>query len=809
MEAEKPSYEDKWHRRLYNELPPPLPLLRNPLTQPKETNCSVPESIFPVNFPSVFKEELTHQFSKEEVTDKPQVKQKGKTKRKSYFLDLFNNPPKGCETVRSKCECSVGSKAFQDFRNAVGDQSAPIPIIYKDHSDQIFKQRKSLCRFQFLYISQRPSDFKVYLNKLLDPGLPIYNKGELIKKGICETHLSSYKKRKKVRQAALEVSEFTFDSDFECGNLDKVLKAKENEFNLFLTPDTNTRGHTQWFYFSVTNKTKRATVTFNIMNFTKNGSLFNRGMRPVVYSVTQYNKHMQAWHRGGFDIRYKKNNLARGKASHYFTLSYSYTFNYENDTVYFAYSEPYTYTRLVNLLHQLRLKTLETNVEFSESSLCQTLGGLNCPMIRIRSKGKSGPKTKVCISARVHPGETVGSFMCEGLLNFLTSNAPEAELARKKCDFFIIPMLNPDGVVCGNYRSSLAGVDLNRRWKNPDENLYPTIYYCKQVTRSVFAYIDLHGHSKKEYCFMYGNSFQRKDPRYWQSRVVPFLLSKLTSHFNFSMSRFFSQELHPSTGRAVVFKDFSVVHSFTLEASFHGYKNSEMYVEYTHREMQEVGRNLGVAILGVASILLKFVYSPESLYSQVDMFKNKIEHMRRMHKSRNFGTRNRSISPGKVIRRNTNLGTSNDLVKLYTKEELQQPEDSPEITSFKEAINIQENAPESGSDSDPSEDDLEPQELLEIQKVIKKSYIESKALKTPKSNISPIRPTRVQELIENYLVPKTSGLFASYKKVPKTSSSFRQKSNSVDPTKKTQRVPILPRNVNIPIPSGRPYVLKY
>ena len=32
-------------------------------------------------------------------------------------------------------------------------------------------------------------------------------------------------------------------------------------------------------------------------------------------------------------------------------------------------------------------------------------------------------------------------------------------------------MLNPDGVVVGNYRTSLTGVDLNRIYKNPVEVL--------------------------------------------------------------------------------------------------------------------------------------------------------------------------------------------------------------------------------------------------------------------------------------------------------------------------------------------------
>ena len=29
----------------------------------------------------------------------------------------------------------------------------------------------------------------------------------------------------------------------------------------------------------------------------------------------------------------------------------------------------------------------------------------------------------------------------------------------------VVPMLNPDGVIVGNYRTGLAGCDLNRKWK--------------------------------------------------------------------------------------------------------------------------------------------------------------------------------------------------------------------------------------------------------------------------------------------------------------------------------------------------------
>ena len=40
-------------------------------------------------------------------------------------------------------------------------------------------------------------------------------------------------------------------------------------------------------------------------------------------------------------------------------------------------------------------------------------------------------------------------------------------------------MMNPDGVILGNTRCSLAGVDLNRMWQEPTKEVHPVIYYVK------------------------------------------------------------------------------------------------------------------------------------------------------------------------------------------------------------------------------------------------------------------------------------------------------------------------------------------
>lgn len=34
-------------------------------------------------------------------------------------------------------------------------------------------------------------------------------------------------------------------------------------------------------------------------------------------------------------------------------------------------------------------------------------------------------------------------------------------------------MLNPDGVIHGNTRTSITGNDLNRRWTHPNSELHP------------------------------------------------------------------------------------------------------------------------------------------------------------------------------------------------------------------------------------------------------------------------------------------------------------------------------------------------
>lgn len=79
-------------------------------------------------------------------------------------------------------------------------------------------------------------------------------------------------------------------------------------------------------------------------------------------------------------------------------------------------------------------------------------------------------------------------------------------------------MMNPDGVIAGNYRTGAAGRDLNRQFKFTDKVLYPTVHLLKALMKSIknpWMFLDLHGHSSKKNVFMYGPEFPIFNPMYY------------------------------------------------------------------------------------------------------------------------------------------------------------------------------------------------------------------------------------------------------------------------------------------------------
>jgi len=70
----------------------------------------------------------------------------------------------------------------------------------------------------------------------------------------------------------------------------------------------------------------------------------------------------------------------------------------------------------------------------------------------------------------------------------LRRDDPRARLLRRQFVFKLVPLLNPDGVARGHYRTDQTGTNLNRVYLNPDFNVHPTIYAIKSLL--VFHHIN-------------------------------------------------------------------------------------------------------------------------------------------------------------------------------------------------------------------------------------------------------------------------------------------------------------------------------
>ena len=201
-------------------------------------------------------------------------------------------------------------------------------------------------------------------------------------------------------------------------------------------------------------------------------------------------------------------------------------------------------------------------------------------------------KKYVVIGSRVHPGESNASFMMQGFIKYLLGDSHSARQLRKRVVFKVIPMINPDGVIIGNYRTSMSGNDLNRRYHKPDFRIHPTVCAMKQIVyeltygpdeddekkhvpatqnEDILAFIDMHGHSRKKNVFIYGPQPPLHSSHYLRMRVIPKLLAEETQKFRYHSCRFRLETSKLKTARIVLWREFNIMNCFTFESSFHGY----------------------------------------------------------------------------------------------------------------------------------------------------------------------------------------------------------------------------------------------
>ncbi|KAL5965182.1 Cytosolic carboxypeptidase 2 [Taenia solium] len=454
-----------------------------------------------------------------------------------------------------------------------------------------------------------------------------------------------------------EEGELVFESRFESGNLKQARRmqtiikkrfVKTNsrmyfsgtyEYELVLTPDLVTESHVQWFFFQVAGAKCGVEYTFHIVNLLKTKRLVKTGEKVLFYSKKLAEKTGNGWTRVGTDTSYGRNlkaekNPILKRGTTYYELKWNMSrdksetakepvFPYDNDVCVFAHCYPYTYSDLKADIHDMmqRARKLPPGSVRCEK-LCSTFAGNTCFLITITDPDSE--KWAAVLTARVHPGETVGSWNMKGLMELLTHpRNDKAKELRRRYVFKLVPMLNADGVIVGNYRCSLVGRDVNRTYTIYGPDRIPEVHYtrklvehCRETCKDVI-FCDFHGHSQAFNAFIYGTdsgyrsasiggvieppkTYLTNPKQYLVDRMIPFLISKQDPRrFSFRNCRFSLQPWREGCARITLWRKFNLTHCFTMETSLFG-TNLEpgTSLRYFDRgDLQTLGQSVVLALL--------------------------------------------------------------------------------------------------------------------------------------------------------------------------------------------------------------------
>jgi murein tripeptide amidase MpaA len=171
----------------------------------------------------------------------------------------------------------------------------------------------------------------------------------------------------------------------------------------------------------------------------------------------------------------------------------------ERDSIYYAYFEPYSWERHLDLLGKVESSGLGRVVDIGN-----TVDGRDMNLAVI---GNPSAQKKIWVIARQHPGETMSEWFVEGMLDALLDRAdPIARTLLQHAVFYVVPNMNPDGSVRGNLRTNAAGANLNREWMAPSPGKSPEVLAVRNKMHETGCdlFLDVHGDESLPYVFVAG-----------------------------------------------------------------------------------------------------------------------------------------------------------------------------------------------------------------------------------------------------------------------------------------------------------------
>jgi hypothetical protein len=268
-----------------------------------------------------------------------------------------------------------------------------------------------------------------------------------------------------------------FNADFEGGSMARVEAVNDTNFRVYLEGQQDMRGRNRqatWVYFRMDNVHGRD-LTVTLTGYLPGEYNDKPAPHMNAEAVPVYSHDGKTWQ---YFPGHEWNNTEKEGTLH---------IHAEGDSLWIATIQPYTHSRLLELLREIGARP---NVRIE--SIGRSVHGRDLPMITVTNFAVPDTNKKtVWLQSRQHAWETLTSFIEEGAIKFVVSDDPAARELRDQYVFIFTPMLDPDGCATGGVRFNANGYDVNRHWdevdlRNPEWlRLAPEIWYPKKAVRDV------------------------------------------------------------------------------------------------------------------------------------------------------------------------------------------------------------------------------------------------------------------------------------------------------------------------------------
>jgi len=203
--------------------------------------------------------------------------------------------------------------------------------------------------------------------------------------------------------------------------------------------------YTYWTFFKVTNTLDKE-VTFSITNAAE---------VPFLSTLPQEAQMVYSYDGDNW-LRFTNHTYSDG--------IYTFTGTFTSDEAYVATFFPFSYTEMQDYTN-----TVDASPWAAKSTLGLSEQGREVPLLTITNSSiPDSDKKVVYIIGRQHSAETCSSHMLRGMIDFLISDNLDAQRMRDNFVWYIVPMVNPDGVYLGKSRGTSEDRNANRDWMNSE-----------------------------------------------------------------------------------------------------------------------------------------------------------------------------------------------------------------------------------------------------------------------------------------------------------------------------------------------------